>query len=277
MNVSVKPNTLTGLGLSQAQHAARAGKITASFVPYLMAGDEAKILREWHRLIEAPEYEAEDLSGVWAVQFGSYVEPFALDWHERASGKPLSRRGESVPHPDLPYVSCTLDAYREADRCVIDCKAPGRWRKLEDVLAFYPAQLVVQRGCTRADRAALLVVHGGGEPEEHGVEWDADYERSVWNRIKWFNACVEDLTPPVAVAPVAAPVAAVRVVDMKDSNSWAEWAPKWLANKDAAKSFSVAEKELKALCPADAKKAHGCGIEISRNAKGALSIKEIKA
>lgn len=270
-------NTLTNLGLSPQQRAARADKVTASFAPYLMAGDEAKILREWQRLVESPEYEAEDLSQSWPVQFGSYVEPFALDWWERKTGLPLTRRGESVTHPDLPHVSCTLDAYRAEDACVIDCKAPGKWRKLEDVLAFYPAQLVVQRACLRADKAALLIVHGGGEPEEHTVTWDAAYEVAVWERISWFWECCETLTPPVAVTPVVAPVAAVRIADMSSSNAWGEWADKWLASKEAAKTFTKAVDELKALIPADAKKAHGHGIEASRSAKGAITIKESKS
>lgn len=271
------PSTLHRLGLTADQHARRAGKITASFAPYLMAGDEAKILREWQRLVEDPAYEPEDLSQIWAVQFGSYIEPFALDWFERKEGRVLSRRGESVTHPLLPHVSCTLDAYRVDDQCVIDCKAPGKWRKLEDVLAYYPAQLVVQRACVQAERAALLVVHGGAEPEEHAVEWDAAYEMSVWERIAWFQECVESLTPPVAVKPIAAPVEAVRIVDMRESNAWSEWAPKWLANRSSAKTFEESVKEIKSLIPADAKKAHGHGIEASRDKRGSVTIREAKS
>lgn len=270
-------STLDNLGLTTDQHAQRAGKITASFVPYLMAGDSAKILREWQRLVEAPEYEPEDLSASWPVQFGRFIEAFALDWQERKEARPLIRRGEVVRHPELAHVSCTLDAYREDDRCVIDCKAPGKWRKLDDVLGFYPAQLVVQRACVQAERASLLVVHGGGEPEEHAIEWDADYERAVWERIAWFQNCIETLAPPVTLAPVAAPVAAVRIVDMKDSNAWADWAAKWIANRAAATTFDLAIKELKALIPADAKKAHGHGIEASRDKANRISIKESRA
>jgi predicted phage-related endonuclease len=262
------------LMLTAEQHRQREGKVTASFLPKLMAGDEEAIYREWQRLVEHPDYAPEDLSDVWPVQFGSHIEEFALDWHERKTARALSRRREVVVHPELPHVSCTLDAYRIDDACVIDCKAPGRWTKLEKILSYYPAQLVVQRACVTGMRAALLVVHGGDEPAEHPIEWDDAFEGAVWERVAWFWECVDGLIPPVAVKAVAAPVAAVRVVDMAISNAWAEHAGTWLANRDAAKAFSAAEKEIKALIEPDVSKAFGHGITASRAKNGAVTIRE---
>lgn len=259
--------------LTAEQQRQRAGKITASFLPKLMAGDEEAIYREWQRLVEHPDYEPENLDDRWPVQFGSYIESFALSWHERKTGRPLIRRGEVVIHPDMPYVSCTLDAYRDDDACVIDCKAPGRWRKLDDVLAYYPAQMVVQRACVVGVRAALLVVHGGDEPAEHPIEWDDAFEAAVWTRVAWFQECIEGLIPPVAVKAVEAPVAAVRVVDMAMSNAWGEHAGTWLANREAAKAFDAATKELKALVEPDVSRAFGHGLAASRAKNGAITIK----
>lgn len=262
------------MALTEDQKRRRDGKVTASFLPYLMAGDEAKILREWQRLVGDPSHVEEDLSGVWPVQFGAFIESFALDWHETKTGRKLSRHGEVVTHPYLEHVSCTLDAYRDDDATVIDCKAPGRWRKLEDVLAFYPAQLVVQRACVGAKRAALLVVHGGDEPAEHTVEWDDNYERTVWDRIAAFWDAVTSLSPPVSLPPVAAPVTAVRVSDMSGSNSWADAAATWLANRDAAKQFEGAIKSIKGMVEPDVIRAFGHGIAAIRAKNGAISIKE---
>lgn len=259
--------------LTVEQQRLRDGRITASFVPALMAGKEDVILREWQRLVGDPAYEPEDLSASWPVQFGSYIEAFALDWHQTRTDRALTRRGEVVVHPDFPDVSCTLDAYRSADMTVIDCKAIGMWRKLDDALPYYLPQMVVQRACVGAERASLLVVHGGSEPAEHPCEWDAEYERQVWDRIAWFRSCVESLTPPVAIAPVAPPVAAVRIVDMATSNAWAEWARTWLDTREPAKRFKSAEAEIKALVPPDAKKAHGHGVRCERTGSG-LRIKE---
>jgi predicted phage-related endonuclease len=263
--------------LTEEQQAARAGKITASFLPRLMAGDEEAIYREWLRLTEHPDYAPEDLSDVWAVQLGSYMETFALDWHERKTGHPLNYRGRVIVHPEMEHVCCTLDAYRGLDDTVIDCKVVGHWRKIEDVCSLYTPQMVVQRACTGADHAALLIVHGGAEPTEHPIEWDSEYETAVWTRVDWFWNCVSELVPPVAVKPVEAPVVPVRTVDMATNNMWSEQAAIWLANKEAAVKFTKAQDQIKSLIPADAKKAYGKGIEASRDTRGSIRIRESKS
>jgi predicted phage-related endonuclease len=262
------------MALSPAQHAARAGKIGASFVPSLMAADPARMLEEWMRLTEHPSYRPADLSEIWAVQFGSWVEPFALDWHQARTGQPLTRRGEWVPHPELPYLGCTLDAYRDADASVIDCKAPGAHRRLDEVIAHYTGQLIVQRACTRAQRAALLVVHGGAEPREYAVSWSQEYEAEMWARIAWFWQRVETLQPPVAIEPNRVPVEAVRVVDMTGQNAWAYHAETWLGCREPARAFEQAAKSIKQLVEEDVATAHGHGITVARNRAGHMSIKE---
>lgn len=261
------------MALSEAQLKAREGKVTASFVPYLMAGDADKILREWMRLVGHPDYAPEDLSDKWPVQFGSYIETFALDWHQRKTGRGLVKRGEVVTH-QLGYVSCTLDAYREDDSCVIDCKAVGAYRKLDDVCALYLPQIVIQRDCVEADRGSLLIVHGGAEPAEFPCDIPEDYAARVWDRVHAFWRCVEDLTPPVEMPAIAAPVATVKEYDMTGKNLWASEAASWRLSREAAKRFATSEKELKALVPPDAARCFGHGIQIKRNKAGSLSISE---
>ena len=85
--------------------------------------------------------------------YGCYIEPFAIDWHERRTGQPLTCRGIWVPHPELRTVGATLDAYREADDAVVDCKAPGAYRTIDNVIGYYTPQMVVQRACVRAQKA----------------------------------------------------------------------------------------------------------------------------
>lgn len=262
--------------LTAEQHRLRDGRVTASFAPALMAGDEARILSEWQRLVGSADYREPDFSANWPVRLGEYLEPLALDWHQARTGHALTRRGEVANHPSLA-VCATLDCWREADDRVIDCKVVGAWRKIDDVCAHYTPQLIVQQACAPASNAALLIVHGGAEPAEHAVEWGAEYEADVWGRIVWFLECVESLTPPVAVAPIAASVKAERVADMRESNAWAEHAAAWLANCAAAKLADKAAKELRALVPADAARAHGHGVSVSRDKAGRLSIKGMAA
>ena len=46
------------MALTAEQQKHREDKITASFLPYLMAGDEKKILTEWQRIVGDPNYAA---------------------------------------------------------------------------------------------------------------------------------------------------------------------------------------------------------------------------
>lgn len=261
--------------LSPDQIRLRDGKVTASFLPKLMAGDNDGIVAEWRRLVGDPDYVPENLDDSWPVQFGSYIETFALDWHERKTGKDLTRRGEVVTHPERPFFSCTLDAFRPSDRTAIDCKAPGMWRKLDDVVVYYTPQMVGQRACVGADKASLLIVHGGSEPVEYPVEWTPDYEAEVWARVDQFYECVQNLCLPVHMQAVAAPVPAVKTYDMTGRNEWAAQAVTWITTREAAKDFAACEKAIKALVPADAIKCAGHGISVSRNKAGSLSIKEL--
>jgi predicted phage-related endonuclease len=259
--------------LTAAQHAARDGKVGASFVPKLMTGDQAAILNEWRRLVGDPAYVPLDLDDVWPVQFGSFIEPFALDWHQRKTGRSITRRGESVVHPTFPHVACTLDGYVPADDTVIDCKAPGAHRKIDDVIALYTPQMIVQRRCVGADNAALLVVHGGAEPVEVPITWDQAYEAELWRRVDAFWQCVLDLRPPFSVPPAAPPVKAERIYDMSTSNAWCDIAATWLANAPAKKLAIMAEATLKELVPPDAAKCFGAGVAITRSRAGSLSLR----
>src|SRR6185312_7345784 len=240
-----------GSSLSASQLRARDGKVTASFAPYLMSGNAERIMNEWRRLVGDPGYVAPDFSDNWAVNFGAYIEPLALDWHQRKLGYDLVDRGYVVSHPERPYVSATLDA-------------------------FDLPQLIVQRGCRAATRVALLVVHGGAEPVEIEAEIPADYEAEVWRRIDQFWACCENLAEPIAMEPVAAPVAAIKEYDLTGNNAWGEHAATWLEHRSAAKKFEGAVKGLKEIIPADAKRAFGNGVAAERNKVGSISIKEVK-
>jgi hypothetical protein len=163
-----------------------------------------------------------------------------------------------------------------SDDTVIDCKAIGTWRKLDDACLFYLPQLVVQRGCVGARRAALLIVHGGAEPQEYPAEILDEYAALVWERVDQFWQCVLDLTPPVEMPEITAPVPAVREYIMTGQNEWASFAADWIENRSAAKIFTEASAGLKEMVPADAARCIGHGIKITRNKAGSLTIMETK-
>ena len=275
------------MALTALKMTARENRVTASFLPKLMAGDEAAILNEWRRIVDDPAYEPEDLSDKWAVQFGSFIESFALDWHARKAGNTLIRRGEVVTHPERPHVCCTLDAFRPFDNTVIDVKAIGQWRKLDDALPYYAPQMACQRACVGAEKASLLVVHGGGEPVEYPVELSPEYEAAVWQRVDEFWRCVETLTPPVAMAGVAPPVPPERwrTVDIdwliESKAEMPNWAhaiqadvSQWQSTARQAKVNASAAKAIKELLPDDVGLVTYLGVKISRAKNGAVTIKE---
>lgn len=247
-------------------------ELGCSDLPYLMHGTSEEINNRYKRIVGDPSYVPPDFTENWPVIMGNLVETPALDWEQRRGGYPLVRRQEWVVHPEFPYLGCHLDAYREHDKCVIDVKWAGAYRKLDDVLKQYTAQLVGQRGCTNADNASLLVVHGGQEPREFAICWEREYEKEVWERVKWFWNCVETLQPPCEIPKAKAPVIATKSIDMSQSNRWCALADVWLTTGETAKRWLNTVKEIKELVPEDAVRAHGHGIIASRNRAGALTI-----
>jgi hypothetical protein len=258
--------------LSPNQVAARDGKLTASRVACLMTGDAVKIHDLWRELIGDPAFVPEDLSGVWAVQLGSHTEALNLDWFERKHG-PISKRGDVVTHAN-GWAACTLDGWSDLHSCPIECKHVGGREDLSTIIARYQPQMHWQMIVTGATQCAISVIEGANEPIVEYIDKDEVYAADLMARAEAFMQHVRDLTPPVVLAPVAAPVKAEKTYDMAGNNVWGANAATWLATKQAKKDCESAEKELKALVPADAVRCFANGIEIRRDRAGRLSIKE---
>jgi hypothetical protein len=60
-------------------------------------------------------------------------------------------------------------------------------------------------------------------------------------------------------------IAAIRIVDMSPSNSWAEFAALFRSTRSAFLDHERAKTELKALIPEDAKEAIGHGVRAKRS------------
>jgi hypothetical protein len=92
-------------------------------------------------------------------------------------------------------------------------------------------------------------------------------ERKFWR-------CVESGEPPTlfGVEPPKPRIAAVRVVDMSTSNTWAEFADVFIRTREAHLEHEKAKAELKSLMPEDAQQAIGHGIRAKRSKSGAISF-----
>ncbi len=106
------------------------------------------------------------------------------------------------------------------------------------------------------------------------VEADPVYQTVLLQVERIFWRCVQtgEVPRPFDAEPPRAKVAAVRVVDMTTSNTWAEWASLFLRTRQAHAAHESAKAELKRLVPEDAREAFGHGVRARRSRAGAISF-----
>jgi hypothetical protein len=125
-----------------------------------------------------------------------------------------------------------------------------------------------------ARSAALSIITGGGQWIEATVHADPLYQHLLLTAERKFWRCVQEGEMPrlFGVEAPRARLAAVRIVDMSGSNSWAELAGAFQRTRDAHHQHETARAELKKLVPEDAKEAWGHGLRAKRSKSGALSF-----
>lgn len=257
-----------------ADHLARRRLVSASKAPAIMRGGE-DLFAQWER--DTGRAESDDLSRVFPVMMGLASEALNLDFFEYATGHAVTREGEHCVHPTVPYLTCTLDGF-VAGIGPVQCKHVNAFSKIDDVLAKYQWQVIAECVVTGSDRGFLSVIIGTNAPEIIEIHADVIDQAEWMQAAACYHRCVIDNVPPegFAAKEAATPVTEFRKVDMSPSNAWAEHAGIWLKNRDGAKAFDAAVKEIKALVEADVSEATGHGIKVSRNKAGSLSIKESK-
>ncbi len=106
------------------------------------------------------------------------------------------------------------------------------------------------------------------------VPADALYQHFLITAERKFCRCVETgETPyPFGIEPPRPRVEAARIVDMSESNSWAEFAGLFCATRSAFLDHERAKSELKGLMPEDAKEALGQCVRAKRSKSGAISF-----
>ena len=127
-------------------------------------------------------------------------------------------------------------------------------------------------------RRCSPIITGGGKWVEITLPADPLYQHLLLTAEKKFWRCVETGEPPrlFGIEPPRPRIAAVRVVDMSTSNSWAEFAGIFRSTRAAFLEHERSKAELKALMPEDAKEAIGHGIRAKRSKSGAISFDVIE-
>jgi len=244
----------------------------------IMGTDEDALLRRWRE--KRGEAEPEDLSGNLIVQLGVATEVLNRQWYERNTGQAVTAVQRRVEHPVIRFLAATLDGMVEGTGAVFEAKFMLPWSFSEAAAAEkHMAQLQHNMWVTNARIAALSVITGGGKWVEIAIAADPLYQHLLLTAEKKFWRCVSFGEPPrlFGVEPPRPRIEAVRIVDMGQSNSWAEFAALFRTTRTAFLEHEKARTELKGLIPEDAKEAFGHGVRARRSKSGAVSFEEIDA
>ncbi len=172
-------------------------------------------------------------------------------------------------------MGATLDGMVAGTGAVFEAKFMLPWSFSEEAAAEkHMAQLQHNMWVTNAKEAVLSIITGGGKWVEITLPADALYQHLLITAERKFWRCVESGEVPrlFLVEPPRPRIAAVRVVDMSASNSWAEFAGIFHRTRAAYLEHERAKVELKALVPEDAKEAIGHGLRAKRSKSGAISF-----
>jgi predicted phage-related endonuclease len=231
------------------------------------------LIRLWKE--KRGEAEPEDLSDNLVVQLGVAIEALNRTWYERNTARVITNVQRWVQHPVNRWMAATLDGMVENPDAVFEAKFMLPWSFSEEAAAEkHMAQLQHNMWVTNARSSALSIITGGGKWIEMTIPADALYQHFLVTAERRFWRCVQtgDTPRPYGVEPPRPRIEAVRVVDMSESNSWAELAGLFCATRSASLDHERAKSELKALMPEDAKEASGHGVRAKRSKSGAVSF-----
>jgi predicted phage-related endonuclease len=238
-----------------------------------MGDDEHALIRLWRE--KRGEIEPEELSDNLVVQIGAATEGLNRRWFERNTGQAVTDVQRQVRHPVLRWMAATLDGVVEASGAVFEAKFMLPWSFSEEAAAEkHMAQLQHNMWVTNTKFSELSIITGGGKWVEIEIPADPLYQHLLLTAEKKFWRCVENGELPrlFGVEPSKPRIAAVRIVDMGASNSWAEFAALFRNTREAFYKHERAKTELKALMPEDAKEAFGHGVRAKRSKSGAISL-----
>ncbi len=239
----------------------------------IMGSDEAALIRLWRE--KRGEAEPEDLSGNLIVQIGAATEDLNRSWYERNTSRRVRDVQRHVKHSAIPWMAATLDGIVEGTEAVFEAKFMLPWSFSEQAAAEkYMAQLQHNMWVTYLRSSVLSIITGGGKWVEIAIPMDPLYLSVLVSAEKKFWRCVQSGEPPhlINAEPPRPRIEAIRIVDMRTSNSWAEFAALFSNTREAFLDHERAKSELKGLMPEDAKEAIGHGVRAKRAKSGAVSF-----
>jgi predicted phage-related endonuclease len=256
-----------------ADSANRRSFIGGSDARIIMGEDENALFWLWRE--KRGEAEPEDLSGNLIVQLGLVTERLNRHWYERNTGQAIKDVQSRIQHPVIRWMAATLDGVVDGTGAVFEAKFMLPWSFSEEAAAEkHMAQVQHNMWVTNAKAAVLSIITGGGKWVEITIPADCLYQHLLLTAEKKFWRCVESGEPPrlFGVEPPRPRIAAVRMVDMSASNSWAAFSGVFRSTRQAFLDHEKSKAELKGLMPEDAKEAIGHGVRAKRSKSGAVSF-----
>src|SRR4051812_5070114 len=238
-----------------------------------MGTDEAALLQLWRE--KRGEVQPEDLSDVLIVQLGTVTEDLNRRWYERNTGNAVTNVQRQIHHSIHKWMAATRDGLVDPGGAVFEAKFMLPWTFSEEAAAEkHMAQLQHNMWVANARSAVLSIITGGGKWVELTIHADPLYQHLLLTAEKKFWRCVINGEEPrlFGVEPPRPRLAAVRIVDMSGSNSWAEFASTFRRTRPAFVEHEAAKADLKKLVPEDAKEAIGHGLRAKRSKSGAISF-----
>jgi predicted phage-related endonuclease len=239
----------------------------------IMGDNPAALIRLWRE--KRGELEPEDLSDNLIVQLGSVTEELNRRWFERNTGQVITDVQRRIQHPVIKWMAATLDGRIDPGGAVFEAKFMLPWTFSEEAAAEkHMAQLQHNMWVANARSAVLSIITGGGKWVELTIHADPLFQHLLLTAEKKFWRCVINGEEPrlFGVEPPRPRLAAVRIVDMSGSNSWAEFAASFRRTRPAFVEHEAAKVDLKKLVPEDAREAIGHGLRARRSKSGAISF-----
>src|SRR6202790_2657492 len=223
----------------------------------------------------AEKWSPEDLSDNLIVQLGTVTEDLNRRWYQRQTGHIIKHAQRRIQHPVNKWMAATVDGLVEPLGAVFEAKFMLPWAFSEEAAAEkHMAQLQHNMWVANLRSSVLSIITGGGKWVEITIRADPLYQHLLLTAEKKFWRCVMTGEEPrlFGVEPPRPRLEAVRIVDMSDSNSWAEFAATFRRTRPAYQEHEGAKADLKKLVPEDAKAAIGHGLRAKRSKSGAISF-----
>ncbi|MEH2517371.1 putative phage-related endonuclease [Bradyrhizobium sp. AZCC 1610] len=269
------------IGMSEEARKARMGSIGGSDAKIIMSGDQKAIERLWRE--KRGEKEPEDLSEVILINLGNLTEPLNADLMEKDTGWWVTDEQLKVHYPDWDKAHTTLDGYlRETPTSapfgIVEFKFmfPFGFDMEKAIEKYYP-QCQHNMMVTDLPVAHLSILTGAAQWYRAEIEADVFYHSELLKAEKDFWECVETGRMPGTPEIVVPLVERIRIVDMNESNEWADQAATLIKTVTAVKKHDKAKKDIKKLMPADAQQASGKGVTIKLSKDGKMLIDFDKA